>query len=796
MVRVVGVTASSQYVTIKFMSGLSGSVTGFNSLVANSSEVRFGAIPDGGAGGYTGAKFFIPDMRNRVPIGSGQGLGFTYRSLGDQGGEEEVSLTKAQLPPHKHQFPIRNGINIGAGSFPTIGGTAQIDSISTNLWQTVYGETAVTGGDDSGSVDAHNNLPPYLVCNWIIRYKSFTGPGIEIGPQGNQGIQGVTGSTGPTGPIGSTGNTGPIGNTGSDGPTGPQGQQGIQGDPGNQGDPGEAGTCICTPVVPGAQSLSLFVSQESEYSTSLTPTNPSPNYGFSVGNQYQPTNADYFFNSLKVTTAFDQDLNDLTSPQITNVKNSINTALAGDLALTEALPCELDSEGPVSYYRMANAADTNTGAPPAIVNIGLYPNQTYEFDSPLVFQRGTFSIFAMPGSKFSVPVYSAAFAWATDGFGNKDYTQIIGTFSIETSGVYEGNYFAIDVRDISGSNFTNTAKSVAGLYEITDVDYDTKTITARTYVADISGTGNSGGAGSSGFALTGATATTGNTGSNTDPAHSIYIGSLSPTYFSEQGTIYNCIMKFAGTGIVVGNHATLHLGRSPSLGGDPVLVLFDEGITTACAAKGLVGYGTVNISNGVAFAKWPQNGGAVVGDGGKIAADEVHIGDSLGPGFVALAGKMKIESSQVNKTMIGVHAEGSARIDTKDSHFNANYINASVIGSASMFMKNTVQRSIASNMGLKPSTVVANSSSLVFSGEDGEIVSPSGYNGNALGTAIHIDGTSTVSTVDGFVNGSVTVANASILRHKRTDGLDTGIIYATGNSKISSNNNSIPTDYT
>ena len=105
---------------------------------------------------------------------------------------------------------------------------------STN---TSDGATASTSGgpstntsDSTGSGTAHNNMPPFLVLTYVIKY--------GVGDYVN-GVPGPVGPQGPQGPIGLTGADstvpGPVGPKGDKGDTGPQGIQGIQGIQGVQG---------------------------------------------------------------------------------------------------------------------------------------------------------------------------------------------------------------------------------------------------------------------------------------------------------------------------------------------------------------------------------------------------------------------------------------------------------------------------------------------------------------------------------------------------------------------------------
>lgn len=91
-------------------------------------------------GGNGQTTFGLPDLQGRTPIGRGQGPGMSQRVLGEQPGNEDVTLTEAQMPAHTHTIPLE-----AEGG---VGGTI----------------TNPTGGDQS--VD---NMQPSLVINFLIR---------------------------------------------------------------------------------------------------------------------------------------------------------------------------------------------------------------------------------------------------------------------------------------------------------------------------------------------------------------------------------------------------------------------------------------------------------------------------------------------------------------------------------------------------------------------------------------------------------------------------------------------------
>jgi microcystin-dependent protein len=79
------------------------------------------------------------------------------RTLGEAGGEEEHTLTVAEMPPHTHAHQAFTQSSSGAAL--TVGAT---DGTST---QDTTPQTGSAGGGGS-----HNTIPPFTVVNYIIKY--------------------------------------------------------------------------------------------------------------------------------------------------------------------------------------------------------------------------------------------------------------------------------------------------------------------------------------------------------------------------------------------------------------------------------------------------------------------------------------------------------------------------------------------------------------------------------------------------------------------------------------------------
>lgn len=101
----------------------------------------------------------LPDMRGRAAIGMGTGTSLTARTLGAKGGEEAHKNTAAEsgMPAHSHGI-TPNGIY-------TVD-----DGTSSNVMRNNGGTTASSPATDAD--EAHNNMQPFLVMAYAIRYKS------------------------------------------------------------------------------------------------------------------------------------------------------------------------------------------------------------------------------------------------------------------------------------------------------------------------------------------------------------------------------------------------------------------------------------------------------------------------------------------------------------------------------------------------------------------------------------------------------------------------------------------------
>ncbi|MFA5401282.1 MAG: tail fiber protein [Dehalococcoidia bacterium] len=97
----------------------------------------------------------LPNLQSRVVVGAGQGSDLSLRTVGEIDGEEQVTLTIAQMPAHAHNH--RGAVNnLAAGSDYKYPAAASWDP---DIWTS-----------SRGSNSPHENMPPFIVLNYIIKY--------------------------------------------------------------------------------------------------------------------------------------------------------------------------------------------------------------------------------------------------------------------------------------------------------------------------------------------------------------------------------------------------------------------------------------------------------------------------------------------------------------------------------------------------------------------------------------------------------------------------------------------------
>jgi microcystin-dependent protein len=125
-----------------------------------------------GAIGYTyggnGNNFNVPDIRGRVAVGSGTGVGLTARSLAAAGGAETHVLTANEMPTHTHTSNANGG---SIGLITSTGSNTQNGDVNGTPGEPdLYAPLQALSINFTGGGLAHNNMQPFIVFNYLIKY--------------------------------------------------------------------------------------------------------------------------------------------------------------------------------------------------------------------------------------------------------------------------------------------------------------------------------------------------------------------------------------------------------------------------------------------------------------------------------------------------------------------------------------------------------------------------------------------------------------------------------------------------
>jgi len=127
-------------------------------------------------GGDGRTSFGLPDLRGRVPLGTGTGPGLSPRYQGQWMGYETTTMTVTNMPVHTHNLSVNVSIPASAeeGNVETPVGNSMAVVEEGTPYHTGSGEDAMANPAVSASMDPVgggqpvNNMQPSLALNYII----------------------------------------------------------------------------------------------------------------------------------------------------------------------------------------------------------------------------------------------------------------------------------------------------------------------------------------------------------------------------------------------------------------------------------------------------------------------------------------------------------------------------------------------------------------------------------------------------------------------------------------------------
>ena len=113
-------------------------------------------------GGNGQTNFALPNLQGRLPIHEGNGF-----TLGQQGGEENHTLTINEIPSHNHPVNCNSGTSSNVAS-PSGAVWAQDPNGNAPYSGSGGSQMAIPAINAAGGNQPHPNLAPYLVLSFVI----------------------------------------------------------------------------------------------------------------------------------------------------------------------------------------------------------------------------------------------------------------------------------------------------------------------------------------------------------------------------------------------------------------------------------------------------------------------------------------------------------------------------------------------------------------------------------------------------------------------------------------------------
>ena len=122
-------------------------------------------------GGDGVTNFGLPDLRSRIPIHAGSGLGLTKRITGYHLGQETVALAENMLPTHNHNLQVTYETATAQSPEAALLATTEKPFYSSSEQNVSLADASIQPSGGSDSPNPHYNMQPYLPVSFIIAFK-------------------------------------------------------------------------------------------------------------------------------------------------------------------------------------------------------------------------------------------------------------------------------------------------------------------------------------------------------------------------------------------------------------------------------------------------------------------------------------------------------------------------------------------------------------------------------------------------------------------------------------------------
>ena len=116
-------------------------------------------------GGDGRTTFGLPDLRGRVAMHTGTGPGLAIRPIGEKFGSETTTLSVSNMPAHSHTLRASGEAGDSGKPEDNVLASTVGNSYSTAIPDLSMSNDAIS---NTGSGQAFDNMPPFLVVNWCI----------------------------------------------------------------------------------------------------------------------------------------------------------------------------------------------------------------------------------------------------------------------------------------------------------------------------------------------------------------------------------------------------------------------------------------------------------------------------------------------------------------------------------------------------------------------------------------------------------------------------------------------------